>query len=250
MCFKKLFYECKCHKEGWHGSSGTSESPQALFTIMKSVCVRYFCSYYKCYLQWKIHTEIYLAFLGSYCHTNLPSPKHWFFWRISHATFWHSIIHTRKHEERGNHSSNNTAWLHQNDLEESVEQSENKHSETTTICSNSLSLLDLQEADTLLDNTPPSLLQLKPCDATQTSWKWEWCKISGEPRNRKAQEGNLDSIHRHWTLNGSKEMWCSKKGKKKKAKKDKTKKKPNQDWIKFLPEKNSKDKLHWFSQVH
>lgn len=225
MCFKKLFYEGKCHKEGWQGSSGTFESPQALFTIMKRVCVcvcvKYFCSFYKCYLQWKIYREIYLVFLGSYCHTNPPSPKHWFFWRIRHATFWHSIIHTRKHEERGNHSLNNIAWLHQNDLEEPVEQSENKHSETAIICSNSPSLLNQtfrRLSDTLLDNTPPSLSQLKPCEATQTSWKWEWCKISGELRNRTAQERNLDSIHHHWTLNSSKERWCSKKEKKRQNK--------------------------------
>lgn len=238
MCFKKLFREGRCHKEGWHGWWGTFQSPQALFTTMKCVCVKYFCSYYDFIYSGKNKRKYILCFLKvtvtlTHLFQNIDFPREW-----GMQTSWHSIVHTRKHEERGNHSLNNTAWLQQNDLEEPVGQLQNKHSETATICSNSLSLLksDLQEADTLLDNTPPSVSHLKPCEDTQTSWKWEWCKISGELRKRKAQEGNLDSIHHHWTLNCSKEMWCSK-----------TKQK---NWIKFLPEKNSKDKLHRFFQVH
>lgn len=102
-------------------------------------------------LLWILFTteNIILCFLEVAVTQTPPPPKHWFSWRIRHVTSWHSIIHTRKHEERENHNLNNTAWLHPNDLEEPVEQLENKHSESAIICSNSLSLLksDLQEAE-------------------------------------------------------------------------------------------------------
>lgn len=183
-------------------------------------------------LLWILFTteNIILCFLEVAVTQTPPPPKHWFSWRIRHVTSWHSIIHTRKHEERENHNLNNTAWLHPNDLEEPVEQLENKHSESAIICSNSLSLLksDLQEAEWHITRQHTPICLTSEALGSHTNIM----KVRVMQDLRRAQKEKITG--RKFRFNSP-------------SLNPKLLKKKKRERIKFLPEKNSKDKLHWFS---